>query len=301
MTPARFRWGMLLILLGTLLLLVNADVLSNNFWIDFVYLLPFLLIAIGIEKIFAKTRLVALSYLSTLLLVGGALFVAFEGSRSDDSGNYFQSTTLEYGADPSVHTIAAELDLDRTSLTIRDATPEIMKARFSEWTHKPSSDFAIRDGRAVIRLESKFGSKRFIGHAIEVETGDPDDWRLSFSNEVPLSLTLTGRDCDLHLNLATTPLQELQLKADDADIYLKLGELEPQVKVSVSGFDSKLRFRLPQLSGLIVTGVDDPAYLEEIGLVRNNGGYVNDAYASASHRVEIALSERFRSLSIDFY
>jgi hypothetical protein len=51
MTPARFRWGMLFILLGTLLLLVNADVLSHNFWIDFIYLLPFLLIAIGLENL----------------------------------------------------------------------------------------------------------------------------------------------------------------------------------------------------------------------------------------------------------
>jgi hypothetical protein len=301
MTPARFRWGMLLILIGTLLLLVNADVLSNNFWIDFVYLIPFLLIAIGIEKIFSKTRLVAISYVSTVLLVAGALYVAFEGSRNDASGNFFQSTTLEYGADPSVKIIDAELELDRTSLTIRDATDEIMKARFGELTYKPGSDLQVQDGRASIRLDSKSGTRRFAGRTIQIETGDPDDWRVSFSKEVPLNLILTGQDCNLHLNMATTPLRELQLGAADADVYLKVGELEPQVKVTVTGLDAKLRFRLPQASGLLVTGVDDPAYLEEIGLVKNNGGYVNENYADASTRVEIALNERFRSLSIDFY
>ncbi|MCX6833718.1 MAG: hypothetical protein NTW07_01055, partial [candidate division Zixibacteria bacterium] len=114
-------------------------------------------------------------------------------------------------------------------------------------------------------------------------------------------LVLKGRDCNLHLNMATTPLRDLQLGADDADVYLKVGELEPQVKVTVTALDTKLRFRLPQSSGLLVTGVDDPAYLEEIGLVKGDGGYVNENYAGASTRVEIALNERFRSLSIDFF
>ena len=301
MTPARFRWGMLFILIGTLLLLVNADVLGNDFWIDFVYLIPFLLIAIGIEKIFSKTRFVIISYLSTVLLVGGALYVALESGRGDGYGSFFDSTTLEYGADPSVEIIDAELDLDRTSLTIRDAADEIMKARFGELTYKPGSDMEIRDGHAYIQLNSRYGRRKFIGHAIEIETGEPDDWRVSFSREVPLNLVLKGRDCDLHLNLATTPLRDLQVAASDADVYLKLGELEPQVKVSVTGDDARLRFRLPLSSGLKVTGVDDPAYLEEIGLVRGNGGFVNDNYASASSRVEITLNERLRSLSIDFY
>ena len=301
MTPARFRWGMLFILIGTLLLLVNADVLNNNFWIDFVYLIPFLLIAIGIEKIFSRTRLVAISYLSTVLLVGGALYVAFESSRNEDSGSFFESTTLEYGADPSVKIIDAELDMDETSLTIRDATDEIMRARFGELTYKPGSDMEIRDGHAYIQLNSKSGTRRFAGQTIRIDSGDPDDWRVSFSSEVPLNLILKGQDCNLHLNMATTPLRELQMEAADADVYLKLGELEPQVKVTVTGLDAKLRFRLPQTSGLMVTGVDDPAYLEEIGLVKNNGGYANENYTNAPTRVEIVLNDRLRSLSIDFY
>ena len=301
MTPARFRWGMLFILIGTLLLLVNADVLSNNFWIDFAYLLPFLLIAIGIEKIFSKTRLAIISYLSTVLLVGGALYVAFDSSRSDDYGSFFDSTILEYEADPSVQIIDADLDLDRTSLTIRDATDEIMKARFGELTYKPRADLEIRDGHAYIQLDSRYGTRRFVGHAIEIETGDPDDWRVSFSNEAPLNLILNGRDCDLHLNMATTPLRELQIDAADADVYLRLGELEPRVKVIVTGLDARLRFVLPQSSGLMVTGFDDPIYLEEIGLVKNNGGYVNENYVDALTSVEIVLNERLRSLSVNFY
>ena len=49
MTPARFRWGSLLVLVGVILLLRNLDVITNSFWTDFLIYFPILLIAIGIQ------------------------------------------------------------------------------------------------------------------------------------------------------------------------------------------------------------------------------------------------------------
>lgn len=301
MTPARFRWGMLFVLLGTLLLLVNADVLNHNFWIDFVYLFPFLLIAIGIEKICAPTRFRIISYLTTVALVGGALYVAFQGSLISDSGSYFESTSLEYEADETVNLIEANLEPGSSALTIRDAGEKLLIAHFGEWSRKPLASMNIKDGRANIELSNRAGSKRFWGGAVEINTDESEDWRLSFSREVPLDLTITGEDSELHLNLATTPLKDLNLIADDADVYIKLGDLQPDVKLNITGNDSKLRLRVPQESGLKVSGVNDPTYLEQIGLVSQNGVFVSNGFDAASVRIEVQLDERFRSLSIDFY
>ncbi|MEW5794892.1 MAG: hypothetical protein AB1772_00900 [Candidatus Zixiibacteriota bacterium] len=302
MTPARFRWGMLFILVGTLLLLVNADVLNCNFWIDFVYLLPFLLIAIGLEKIFAPTRLRAISYLTTVALVVGALWVAFEGSAVREGGSFFESMTLTYDEDEElVDLIDADLELGATSLTIRDAGDELMTARFGEWSRKPMSSMEVLDRRAVIDLNNRTGSRRYWGGAVQIDTDQSEDWRVSFSRSVPLKLSVSGEDSELHLNLATTPLKELDLRADDADIYIKLGDLQPEVRVKVSGDDSKLRVRVPQESGLRVTGVDDPSYLEQIGLVMREGSYVSDGFDTSAVRIQIELDDRFRSLSLDFY
>ena len=54
MTPARFRWGLILILIGGLIFLENLNYLNHGFWIDLLIYSPFLLIAIGIEKIFTR-------------------------------------------------------------------------------------------------------------------------------------------------------------------------------------------------------------------------------------------------------
>ena len=49
MNPARFRWGILFILVGVLLLLNNIGQLSWDVWVDIANLWPLILIAIGVS------------------------------------------------------------------------------------------------------------------------------------------------------------------------------------------------------------------------------------------------------------
>ena len=302
MTPARFRWGLLLILVGTLVLLANMEVLNHTFWIDFVYLLPFLLIAIGIEKIFARTKLKFISYLTSVALVAGAFYVAFEGSRYDENSSFFRSGSIRWdGDDERVDIVDAELQLGNADLTIRDAVDELFHARFGEWSYKPRSSMDIADGRAEISLTSRSARRRFWGNAVVIDGREPNEWRLEFSRDIPLLLKCYGQDSDIHLNLATTPLRELSLDVDDANIYIKIGEQEPRTRISIRGYDSKLRLRVPQESGLLVRGADDPAYLEQIGLLETDEGFITEGFDSLSLQIRVDLDDNFRSLSIDFY
>lgn len=302
MTPARFRWGLLFIMVGVLLLLVNADILHPDFILDFFFFIPLLLIAIGIEKIFAKTRLQVLSYLSSVLLVGGVLWMAFQTSSYSEGSSFFESDSFSFEADEPVDIINAVFKLDNASLTIRSATHELFYARFDEWSHKPRSSMEVVDGRAEINLTARGGrTRRVWGGAVEVNIDESEDWRIKFSKDVPLLLKCVGQDGDIHLNLGTTPLRELTLDLNDADIYVKLGILEPKVRVNINGYDSKLRLRIPQEAGLSVTGIDDPDYLEEIGLIRQAGAFVTDGFGDCETQVFVDLDDRFRSLSIDFY
>lgn len=301
MTPARFRWGMLLVLVGTLLLLVNADILNHNFWVDFVYLVPFLLIAIGIEKIFSHTRFKIISYVTTVALVAGALYVAFEGSSISNSGNFFDSSTLVYEEDNSkIDIIDAELDLGSSSLTIRDAADELLDARFGEWSSKPTSSLEIDGRTARIEVSNRRGP-RFLGGTVRIDGDEPEDWRVAFSRDIPLNLDVAGEDNDLSLNLATTRLRVLTIDDNDADIYLKIGDLEPSVRLKIKGTDSQVRLRVPQESGLIISGINDPTYLEQVGLEARGGDYVTPGFDNASVRIQAELDDNFRSLSIDYY
>jgi hypothetical protein len=301
MTPARFRWGMLFILIGLLLLLVNIGVLSSRFWADFFYFIPFLLIAIGLEKIFAGTNLRIISYLTSVALFAVGLWIAVEGSRHSVVAGFFDSETIREKVEPGTSEIRATLDLGKSDLTIRDATGDLVYGRFNEWSYKPLFKYIREDSVATIVLNSPGESRRFWGGIVHIEDTDPDEWHLSFNRDLPLHLECFGEQSDLHLNLSTTPLKDLLVDAADAEMYVKIGDMEPRVVLELKGFDSRLRLRVPRESGLKITGTDDADYLETIGLVPAEDYFVTPGYDTTSARIDANLDDRFRSLSIDFY
>ena len=126
MTPARFRWGIILIQIGGLILLRNAGVLNDNLWVDLLVLSPIVLIAIGLEKIFTKSRAQFISYLTSVGLFFGGFLIAFYGSYGGDTTSFFSETIYRKGSDPNVKSISATLRLDDTDLTIRDSGRDLV-------------------------------------------------------------------------------------------------------------------------------------------------------------------------------
>jgi hypothetical protein len=284
------------------MLLAQADILNLDFVIELAYLFPFLLIAIGIEKIFAKTRLKALSYLSSVLLVAGSLWVAFESSSYSSDNSFFKSGTISYEIDnEQVDLIAAEMILGEANMTVRSPSDDLFRARFGEWSLKPRANMEIADGVAEITLSARSVSRRFGGARIGIDYDHDDDWRVSFAEDIPLSLKCSGSRGDVHLNLAANSVRDLDLDLDDAEIYVKLGCLESEVRFTAGGDDSKLRIRIPQEAGLQVTGLDDPVFLKLIGLSELESIWVTDGYETAECQIQVELEDTFRSLSIDFY
>ncbi len=299
MTPARLRWGLLFIMFGVLVLLDKMDVISGDVWLDIITLFPLLLIAIGIEKIFTRSRLEFISYAAPVLLVVVVIYVAVDRGHSSSGAGFFESQVIRQEADPNLEVIQAVLRLGDGDLTVRDATDDLFYGRFRQYSYKPRYNYDVHGSRAKIELLNRSG--RIWGGLVHINTNEPDDWYLSFSKFIPLELECYGDDADIHLNLSTTPLRMLRLEADDAEIYLKLGNVEPEVQVEVSGYDSNLRLRVPHESGLRVKGVDDDVYLHEVGLTEQDDGFVNEGFDSLNQRIEVDLDDRFRSLSIDYY
>jgi len=299
MTPARFRWGLILILIGGLIFLENLNYLNNGFWIDLLIYSPFLLIAIGIEKIFTRSRAQVISYLTSVALVCGAVYLAFDVSHGGGEASFFSKSTFSEEADPAVENLHAELHLGDGSLTIRDAGDDMVYARFREFTRKPDISYLVENAAAEVKFTGR--ASKFFGGTVGIHSGEPDDWYVSFSRQVPLFLKCNGDRSDMHLNLSTTPLRQLSLEADDAEIYVKIGDLLPLVAISVMGDESKFRLRVPRDVGLRVSGMEHDRLLSRLGLIKNNGFFVNSGYDTLQNKIMVDLDDRFRSLSIDFY
>lgn len=301
MTPARFRWGLFLILMGVLLLLRNFDVLNDNFWIDLLILFPVVLIAVGIEKIFSRTRLRVISYLTSVALFVGGLAIAFNSGHGGESTSFFSTTTYRQEGDPGVHFMRAVIDVDESDLTIRDSGNDLVYAKFDRFTRKPEIDFVRQDSAASLEMVGRGGG--VFGGAVKIESDESPDWFVQFSGTTPLELNCTGHQSDLHLNLSTTPLRMLKIDADESTVYLKVGDLLPLVTVTVGGDDTELRLRVPKTVGLKVRGEDYREYLDKVGMIEadSGAGFVTAGYDTTGNKVDVDVDDRLNSFSIDFF
>jgi hypothetical protein len=288
-----------LVQVGLLVLLVNLGVLNWNLTIDLLNALPYLLIAIGIEKIFTRSKLEFISYIAVSLIFVGGIYIAFTGSYDDRKGSFFDETTYVQEFDPQVKSLRAVLRLGAGNLEIRDVTDDLVFGRFAEFTSKPRIRYELDDGEATVALSDR--ARRLMRGVIGFGENGDGNWTLYFSRVVPLTLECHSDEADLDLNLATTPLRALKVDADDADIYVRLGRREPTVNVELSGYNSDLRLRLPEDAGVRITGDEYAAYMRRIGLLESGGAFVNEGYDSLEYKISIELDERFDGLEIKFY
>ncbi len=296
MTPARFRWGMILILIGALLLLRNANVIGEHFWIYVVSFLPFFLIAVGVEKIFTKTRFEFISYLASVAMVAGFIWVAWTGTGSDEE-RFMSEKVFQQDNDPSVQNLVADIQLGGGDLTVRDATDDLVYARFKEYTQKPDISYSVEGSTGKIEMTG--GRTKLFGGMVKVDMEDINDWYLSFSKLVPLVLNCSGDNSNIHLNLATTPLKQLRLEAHDAEIYVKLGDLEKDVDVDILGDNSELKLRVPNTSGIQITGTDYADYLaQQMGFEEHGGELRSPGFDTLNNKIRIKLDERLRSFTL---
>ena len=273
---------------------------NYNFFLDLLAFFPFFLIAVGIEKIFTRSRVQIISYLTSVLLFAGGLYIAFTGSYGGMDTSFFERSSYRQDFDPSVKYISAKVKLDENDLVIRDVSKsDLVYGRFKKYAWKPEVKYTLRDEKAEFSFINR--TRDLIGGIIHIDTEEKGDWYLSFAKDIPLDLECYGESSDIHLNMSTTPLRDLYLEVEEADVYLKLGDLEPLVKVTLDGEDSNLRLRVPSEAGIKIMGKDFGELLEELGLVERDGYFVNEYYDSLQNKIEIDLDENLSSVSIDFY
>lgn len=299
MTPSRFRWGVLLISIGVLLILTNADVLGGDFWWELLIWWPILLIAIGIEKIFLKTRLEFISYLAPFLIVATMVYVAVETGPDYDRDGIFSRYRWTEEIDPSIHTIKAEIDHGRADIRIGHTRSYLASARIDRFIRKPDIDFSKSDGVAEIEIAPRIGSGGNI--IIFGKHRRWNDWLVSFSSEAALNLSCYGDRSDVDLNLQSVPLERLVVENDDGEIYLKVGTMKPKVEINAAGEDARLRLRVPEQAGLKVSGDKYGNYLKNLGLIEIDDGFYSEKYDSSEIQIDVRLESDLQHLSINQY
>ena len=187
-----------------------------------------------------------------------------------------------------------------TDLKIRDVGKDLFYGRFDKFTQKPSIDLYKKDDYREITLDQSSGS--FFGGLVRIENDEPSEWYVKLTDRVPVDIECYGEDSYIHLNLATTYLENLHLDADNAELYIKLGDISKQTNVKIIGEDSNLKLRLPENIGVKIEGFDKKSYLIRIGLIETENGYfISSGYDTMDTKIDVDIDDRIDNFVLDFF
>lgn len=294
MSPARFRWGLLLIVAGVLILLHNADRLYWDFWWDLAQWWPVLLIAIGLEKLLSGLRLKALAYIPPLLLAAGIVYLAVADNYHYDRRSY-TSSNWEEKFDPEITALDVRIEHGQNDVKIKQTANYLAKADFDRFRRKPKMDFT-RDGTtARLTVDSDY---RFNGRVFNIHDYRGSDWDFGFSDKVPLKLECTGDDANLRLDLSDIMLRDLTVENDDGLIDVTIGNRESEVHLSISGDNSRLYLGVPSGAGLEISGGDYSGYFGALGLKQQGDKFISEGFDSATVKIFVDIDAGLKHLSI---
>jgi len=295
MSPSKLRWGLLFITAGILLLLSNMGHLSWDYWVELILTWwPVLLIAIGIEKLFQKTSLKIISYLAPILLVLGMIYLAIDIGSDRHRGSTFYSYRWSEEYDQDIRQMEAVIDHGKSDLSVSRSGIDLAAVRLSRGMSKPEVEFSKSDGIARLNVTQ---SDRFSRSIVIYDR----DWRVYFSEKVPLKLRCLGEDSEIHLNLKYVPLDELTIKNDEGDIYLRVGTAGSLVRINIEGDEAQFDIDVPQGCGIKVAGDKYADYLEKFGLVRYEGNMRSPDFDSLDIKISLEIDDRLSHFSIGYY
>lgn len=303
MRISRIRNGAILISVGLVLLLNNLDYVDWSVWFSILSLWPVLLIAIGIEKLFAKTPLSFLALLSPILLLiailGPAYFYLTQAEEPDflrNTYNWEKELELPYKKG------YASIDYKAGRLEINPSPDKLITAELDYWRRKPISVYNYSEPDSVVRLDIK-GVDRFWKAGFKSSLKKSRDWKISLSDKIPWELEIENAAMSGDFDFSQLILENLSIKLDASSLELKLGDKAKSLKASIDTDVSKLELLLPKSAGLQIENRASLSSTEfkNISLNRGKKRVWTYNYDSAHSRIEIRLKGAISRLKIVGY
>jgi len=256
MRIGRIRNGVILISLGIVFLFNNLGHVSWSVWFRILSLWPVILIAIGIEKIFAKTRLSFLTILSPLLFVAAILGPAYF-QKAELGKIYHASERYQYSEDLDTSLIeataviklkAGNLDISSCLLGLED--DKLVVAELDYYKRKPFVSYEYSDFDSSATLDIRDRERGWKGWTSIWEGWAAKDWKIKLTYRIPINLRIYAKAADGELNLSDLKLTNLNLDIKAANFSIKLGDLVDEVNGRIDSDASRLSLLIPEDMGL---------------------------------------------------
>ncbi|GAB4319648.1 MAG: DUF5668 domain-containing protein [Bacteroidales bacterium] len=305
MKSSNLFWGVVLIIIGTVIFVGNFGILDISFW-SILRLWPLLFIfwGIAILPIHAGMRLL-LSFIA--LALGIVLLTTHPGERwfwnipvhvdvghddIDRSGDWFEEDFDE----PFNATPYALLDLDAAagSFVVSGTTDQLFRFR----TEGNVGNSKV----SASQLDDSTTKVRFRQDDFEVRRKLKNNVRISLNPEPVWSFRADAGASELDMDLAEFKVKKIDIDGGASAIELTLGELYPETQINIDAGAASIKIRVPESSAVEVTTETILTGRDLVGFVKiGTGHYQTPNFSDQAHKIYIHIEAAVSGITVERY
>lgn len=303
MSASRIRNGVILLSVGIVLLLNNLGYVDWSVWESILSLWPVLLIAIGIEKIFAKTSMSFLAYLSPILLLLAILGPAYYYYQQTDRGIYEGKTFhWEKEMTPSVKRGYAVFDFQVGKLKTSAGQDKLIQAGLDYSRKEPLCLYNYSEKDSLVKIELKDRDHLWRGW-FNPGSKNRHEWDVFLSDKIPWDLQIENSVMNGDLDFSGIILENLSVDLDVSSLKIKLGNKARSLKAKIDSDVSRLEVFVPRDAGLNIQTRSSLSStdFQDISVNHEKKRYWTSNFDSAPSKIDISLHGDVSSLKIIGY
>ncbi len=275
MSPSRVRWGLTLIIIGGICLAINMNQLSWWVFLDFLYLWPVILIAIGLEMIVKKTRFQSFAYLSSVLMLGAFGWAIWADGGLSNRGFSSDSRSENEArlAYQNEQAVTLKADFDNGRFYVNSGEADLVRVADGSSKTRIQMSSNCNGGRCEVDLNSK---GRGLFRRSNFSSND-NYWKCYVNPAVDGTYDLKLDEADLRLFADDLRVSSISIEAIQSDLLLKLSAILPRVEIKLSGRSTDVDLVLPDSAGIRIEGANLRESTIEMFKLIDRGGYFTNA------------------------
>jgi hypothetical protein len=308
MKVSSIRWGVIWIGVGFFFLAINFQALDSLVFPRLFSLWPVLLIAIGVELIFRRTRLYFLALLSPILIAAAFVLAAsYKGGPGWNLDELFNNWSWRYQAektdlveipvDDSVSSLDLVLNLGQAGFELKANSERMFSAETEYYSRSPMISHRTENGVEFVEYENRERPQKGIFDFVKSGVRS----RIAFPDGVPLGLAISTELDDPQIDLSEFSITSLRLDLRSDYAKVRLGGSPASLDVNVSGRARKLQLQVPHDLGLEITGNPDRLRraLADVELLESPSGYRTQGFSGSPSKAYISIDARIDEIVID--
>jgi hypothetical protein len=268
---------------------------------------PVLLIAIGVEIIFRRTKLYFLAFLSPIIIAAAFIAAATAtgdwGWKADEfwSRWVWRATEkkvdiVEIPADSAICAMKLNLECGPSDVSFEPSHDLLFKATTEYYRRSPWVEHNATDSLESIQYTNR-EKARLALFGLNVTAAKSE---FQIANFLPLKVSITALDDEPDFDFSSLFISDLYLDIRSDRAILRLGEHADSANVTITGNTSSLDIILPRDVGLAVSG-DTPglsALLKDSEMSPGAETHFSSDFRTTHHRVFLVLNANIKAFSI---